>query len=94
MLPEVTQVAVATFDTPFETDLHRHPTMYEVYYFLEGSATYTVGDQTWEVGPGDLLVVPPDTPHRQVVTNPPHRTLYWGIAVGEIPAEQDVEVRQ
>jgi mannose-6-phosphate isomerase-like protein (cupin superfamily) len=81
-LPDVTQVAVGTMETGFEAELHSHPTMYENYYVLEGRAVYRVGEEEREVGPGDLIVVPPATPHRQRVLEGPHRVFYWGIATG------------
>lgn len=80
VLPGVTQVAVATFAEPVETDLHTHPTMHEVYFVLEGRATYRIGEERHEVGPGDFFVVPPGAPHNQTVTEAPHRIFYWGVA--------------
>jgi quercetin dioxygenase-like cupin family protein len=79
-LPNVTQVAVATFEGETETELHTHPTMYEVYFVLEGRAVYTIGEEETEVGPGDFFYVPPGVAHRQRVTAGPHRIFYWGIA--------------
>lgn len=85
ILPGVTQVAVATLEAASEVEMHVHPTMYEIYYFLEGKAKYWVGNNQWNVEAGDLLVVPPNTPHRQEVTEAPHRAFYWGIATeGEV----------
>jgi quercetin dioxygenase-like cupin family protein len=79
-LPGVTQVAVATFPECIETDIHSHPTMYEIYFVLEGTATYTIGDARFDVGPGDFFFVPPGIRHNQTVTSAPHRIFYWGIA--------------
>ena len=80
VIPDVTQVAVATFPECVETDLHSHPTMYEIYFVLEGRATYTIGDDIVEVAPGTFLVVPPGVQHNQRVTEAPHRVFYWGVA--------------
>lgn len=80
ILPAVTQVAVATFPDLIETELHNHPTMYEVYFVLEGSALYTIGDQCYEVSAGDFFIVPPGVTHNQKITVTPHRIFYWGIA--------------
>lgn len=80
VLPGVTQVAVASFDQHGEVELHTHPTMYEVYYALEGEATYYVGEDVYEVAPGDLVVVPPETVHGLRVSRAPHRVFYWGVA--------------
>jgi mannose-6-phosphate isomerase-like protein (cupin superfamily) len=84
-LPGVTQVAVATFPECVETELHSHPSMYEVYFVLDGRATYRIGAGEFEVGPGDFFFVPPGVTHNQRVTSAPHRIFYWGIAT-EAPA--------
>ena len=45
--------------------LHRHP--YEEVFILEaGRVTFTVGDETVELEPGQMLVAPADTPHKFV----------------------------
>lgn len=80
VLPNVTQVAVGMFTELVETDLHSHPTMYEIYFVLEGEAVYTVGSEKYEVSAGDFFVVPPGAVHNQRVTLAPHRIFYWGIA--------------
>ncbi len=81
VLPDVTQVAVAEFGEGGEIEVHAHPTMWEVYYVLEGEAAYFVGEDVHEAGPGDLVIVPPATRHGLKVTRAPHRVFYWGIAV-------------
>lgn len=45
--------------------LHTHPYV-EVAFTLEGTATITVGDDTREVNAGNIVVIPPNTPHRFV----------------------------
>ncbi len=42
--------------------LHTHP-YEELLLVQEGTGTFTVGDETLEVGPGELVVVPPGVPH-------------------------------
>ena len=79
-IPAVTQVAVGDFHECIETELHSHPTMYEIYFVLEGRAEYRIGSDIYEVGPGDFFYVPPGITHNQRVTAPPHRIFYWGIA--------------
>ena len=41
---------------------HTHP-YDEVLIIQEGQATATVGDETLDVGPGDIVLIPADTPH-------------------------------
>src|SRR6266581_6688304 len=43
--------------------LHKHPYV-EVAFTLDGRATITVGDEQREVKPGDIVVIPANTPHR------------------------------
>jgi mannose-6-phosphate isomerase-like protein (cupin superfamily) len=43
--------------------LHRHGYA-EVFIVLEGEATYVAGDEERRVEAGEIVVVPPDTPHR------------------------------
>ena len=43
--------------------LHRHP--YEETFVVEvGDVLFTVGEETIEAGPGDVVVVPADVPHK------------------------------
>jgi mannose-6-phosphate isomerase-like protein (cupin superfamily) len=43
--------------------LHSHP-YEEIFIVQEGRATYTVGTQTLEITAGQVVVVPPHTPHK------------------------------
>jgi mannose-6-phosphate isomerase-like protein (cupin superfamily) len=45
--------------------MHRHA-YEEVFIVQEGQATFTAGDEEREVRAGEVVVVPPDTPHRFV----------------------------
>lgn len=45
--------------------LHRHP-YEETFVIEEGSATFTVDDETLEVGAGQILVVPAGAAHKFV----------------------------
>jgi quercetin dioxygenase-like cupin family protein len=43
--------------------LHSHP-YEEVFIVQEGQATYTVGNTTIEVTAGQIVIAPPDVPHK------------------------------
>ena len=43
--------------------LHRHP-YDETWVVIEGSLTFQAGEERFAAGPGDIVVVPPETPHR------------------------------
>jgi quercetin dioxygenase-like cupin family protein len=56
---------VGTFDAGTGPGLHRHP--YDETFIVEaGSATFTVGDETFELEAGQIAVVPANTPHKFV----------------------------
>ncbi|CAN5177350.1 cupin domain-containing protein [soil metagenome] len=48
-------------------ELHRHP-YEETFIILEGEGRFTVGDVEVEVGAGEIVVVPAETPHNFVNT--------------------------
>jgi mannose-6-phosphate isomerase-like protein (cupin superfamily) len=41
---------------------HSHPT-HEFYFVMNGRGVMTVGDEDRDVGPGDLVYIPPDVVH-------------------------------
>ncbi|MGE5334999.1 MAG: cupin domain-containing protein [Nitrososphaerota archaeon] len=45
--------------------LHKHP-YEEIFIIQEGRARYTVGTETIEATAGQIIVVPPETPHKFV----------------------------
>ena len=40
-----------------------HPSLQEIFITLEGEATIVANDQKLCAGPGDIIIVPPHTPH-------------------------------
>ncbi len=49
--------------------LHKHPYP-ETFIIRAGRALFTVGDETVEAGPGNIVVVPADTPHKFINPGP------------------------
>jgi mannose-6-phosphate isomerase-like protein (cupin superfamily) len=45
--------------------LHRHP-YDETWVVIDGNLTFQAGDDQLDAGPGDIVLVPPDTPHKFV----------------------------
>ena len=43
--------------------LHRHP-YDETWVVVDGTLTFTAGDEELAAAPGDIVVVPPGVPHR------------------------------
>jgi mannose-6-phosphate isomerase-like protein (cupin superfamily) len=57
-------LARAEVDPGRETLLHRHRITEELYHVLAGRGLLTLGDERFEVGPGDTVCMPPGTPHK------------------------------
>lgn len=56
-------------DPYFRTiEFHAHDFL-ELYLFLDGSVTYYIEDQIYDLCPGDLLIIPPGRMHRPVIAN-------------------------
>lgn len=56
-------------DPYFRTmEFHAHDFL-EFYYFLDGSVTYYIEDQVYDLCPGDLLIIPAGKMHRPVIAN-------------------------
>jgi quercetin dioxygenase-like cupin family protein len=56
---------IGTFEAGTGPGLHTHP--YDETFIVEaGSATFTVGDETFELRAGQIAVVPANTPHKFV----------------------------
>ena len=45
------------------TDLHKHHQTEELYYITQGKGQMTLGDQHFEVKPGDTICILPGTAH-------------------------------
>ena len=43
--------------------LHKHP-YDEVWVVNDGNLTFQAGDDQFDAGPGDIVIVPPETPHK------------------------------
>ena len=54
--------------------LHKHP-YEEIFIVQEGDVLFTVGEETIEAGPGDIIVVPAETPHKFTSRGATHRQV-------------------
>lgn len=45
------------------TALHHHRRSEELYHVTAGKGSMTLGDQRFEIRPGDTIAIPPRTPH-------------------------------
>lgn len=59
-------VALHRLQPDHEPKPHKHPHE-QIAYIISGSVDFHVGDEVIRMGPGGMLVVPPDTMHYAVV---------------------------
>lgn len=52
------------YETGGWTESRVHPHLEQSYYILSGQMEVTVAGRTWKCGPGDLVYIPPGTPHQ------------------------------
>ncbi len=45
------------------TQLHRHHQTEELYHVLDGHGRMTLGDETFDIAPGDTVLIPPGSAH-------------------------------
>lgn len=57
-----------------ESTLHYH-TPYEIYYMKDGSCRYFIDDRSFDVEPGDVILIPKGVIHRTNYTSPVHSRL-------------------
>ena len=46
---------------------HSHPHE-QLVYIIEGTGKFALGKETFDVGPGDIFLAPPNVPHGLIVT--------------------------
>src|SRR5687767_1067527 len=67
---------------------HIHVTHDEIGYVLAGSGSVTIGDETHPVHPGDVWVIPSNTPHSAEFGDEPVRVLFVSAPIDD-PDNQD-----
>lgn len=77
---KLTQFAYGKFEPGDKTDMHRHSSMMECFYFIEGNGQYHVGDQVVDLRPGTFVKIPCNTDH-QLMNNgdKPLVFVYFGV---------------
>lgn len=63
-------LAEATVPVGQGTRLHRHRQSEELYHVAAGTGVMTLDGDSFPIGPGDTVLIPPGTPHRVVATGP------------------------
>ena len=54
--------------------LHQHP-YDETWVVVDGNLTFQAGDEQFQAGPGDIVIVPPRTPHKFTNNGPGRANL-------------------
>ncbi|MBT3984684.1 cupin domain-containing protein [archaeon] len=81
-IPKVTIFGEAVFKPGQLANPHKHDTMYEVFYILEGELTFGVEGKEIKALKGDNIVVGPGEIHSQRNdTQSDAKLVYFGIAV-------------
>jgi quercetin dioxygenase-like cupin family protein len=71
--------------------LHSHPNEEQFTLILEGKLHYILGDEEKIVGPGELIYVPRNTPHRSRPVDGPARYFSVKSPVGDGDMNQDYQ---
>lgn len=81
LMPGLMMFSRCFFKSGQETFKHKHPTMFETYYVLEGEGIVNINGKDYTMKPDDCIVIEPGEEH--FVKNPgpgPLSYLYFGIA--------------
>ena len=73
--PEDSSIRIWYSDIPWRFEAHDHSAV-EILLTLEGSVTYNVGDQVYEIRKGEILIIPPDTVHSLTMGEGSSRYLF------------------
>jgi mannose-6-phosphate isomerase-like protein (cupin superfamily) len=61
-------IAEATIAVGGETQLHKHHEAEEIYFILKGVGLMQLGEESFNVGPGDTICIQPETLHNLLNT--------------------------
>jgi len=80
-IPQLTGFSQAVFKPGQACEEHRHPTMYEVYFLLEGEATLFISGREVKAAKNDCVVIEPGESHRAVNNSRQDFIwIYFGVA--------------
>ncbi|WP_158975142.1 cupin domain-containing protein [Cellulophaga sp. L1A9] len=80
-IPQLMMYGSAVFTPGQSVELHKHDTMFEVFYIQSGKAEFTVNSKKFIVEKGDCITIEPGEIHAQ--HNPFDENvewLYFGVA--------------
>ncbi|MDR7420235.1 MAG: cupin domain-containing protein [Armatimonadota bacterium] len=85
---ETSEVFIVVLEPGEAPPLHVHHDMEQIFYVLEGAGVLEIGQppRQFAVGPGDVIRIPPHTPHRVICRSPrPVRYLSVDAFLGGRP---------
>lgn len=88
---EFMKVAVMTKPEGEGPALHEHPNEEQWTLVLEGQMHFILGDEDRIVGPGDLVLIPRNTPHRSRPVNGPATFFTVKSPAGSGKMDQDYQ---
>ena len=78
----LTQIAYGSLNPNEEVEIHRHQTMEEYFFFLEGKGVYSVDGEQVELEKGVFVRIPADTDHSmKCIGTEKLEFFYFGIAI-------------
>jgi quercetin dioxygenase-like cupin family protein len=86
---EFVKVAIMTEPQGEGPPLHEHPNEEQFSLILEGQMHFILGDEDRVVGPGTLVHVPRNTPHRSRPVNGPATFFTVKCPIGDGRMDQD-----
>ena len=81
VVPKIMMFGSAVFKPGQSVELHKHDTMFEVFYIQKGKSEFVVNGKKMILEPGDCITIEPGELHSQ--NNPFNKNvewLYFGVA--------------
>ena len=64
---------------------HHYHNFYEIYYMVDGRGTYFINDKLYDMTPGDIIIVPPNTIHSTDYGNKEYERVLLEFTDGLLP---------
>lgn len=75
---------IAEKSTAHPPKTHYHPD-YEVYYLTDGCCRYFIGNKTYRLNTGDLVVIPPGVIHKVIYETETHSRFLFNCTADYVP---------
>ena len=78
----LTQLAYGELDSGEIIESHKHSTMEEYFYFIDGNGRYIVSEKSYDISPGCHIMIPSNTMHSLMCDGDGIlKFIYFGIAL-------------